>query len=142
MRVELNQGTYRIRPSTAQSNAQARRLVSPTSPVNPTTSPTNPLKGNLHSAGDSSTISRGPDVAELASINFKTAQKNLPQIDRFHAKMSRLVAAEVNRPVSFDSKPNQAAAPNIYHRAYLRQVADHASLNATAVERERLNTLA
>ena len=142
MRVELNQGTYRIRPSADPSNAQVRQgLVTPTSPVDPT-SPTNPAKSHLQALSDSSVISRGPDVAELSSINFKTAQDNLPQIDRFHAKMSRLVADEVSRPVSFDPKASQAAALNVYHRAYLRQVADHASLNAAAVDRERLNTLA
>ena len=146
MRIELNQGTYQIRPSIGSTHG-ARPVGSgnPSSPSLPLTTPpsldtatnsTN-LVNKVVSTGPT-TIVREPDVAELSTIDFSTARQGLPKIDQFHAKIKPLVAGQVNRAVSFGSGPVPRGR-TIYDRAYLKQVADHASINAAAVERKRLD---
>jgi len=154
MRIELNQGTYQIRPSVgAKGGARpvdALRSASPSSPSTPATSrnttPAPKTGGAVRSAESPSsvtpvattTIVRGPDVAEISTIDFATARQDLPKIAQYHAKMRNLVAGRVNRPISLGAGPAPKGR-TIYDRAYLKQVADHASLNAAAVERKQID---
>jgi len=154
MRIELNQGTYQIRPSVgAKGGARpvdSIRSASPSSPSTPATSrnttPAPNTGGAVRSAESTSsvmpvattTIVRGPDVAEFSTIDFATARQDLPKIDQYHAKMRNLVAGQVARPISFGAGPTPKGR-TIYDRAYLKQVADHASLNAAAVERKQID---
>jgi len=137
MRIELNQGTYQIRPSIgATGSARPVGPIHPTTPAPPSSDvPTRSTKpvNKVVSTGPT-TIVRGPDVAELSTIDFNAARQGLPKVDQFHAKVRPLVAGKVKRAVSFGAGPVPKGR-TIYDRAYLKQVADHASINAAVVER-------
>ncbi len=147
MQIQLNQGVYQIRPSASNrpmpiARSSTTSTAKPTAPavVNaPTASPPSAAP----TSAESITAARGPDRVELTSLNFQSAQSALPNVDKYHAKMQNLVAAKVNQPISFDT-PSAPPGPssansrpmNIYDRAYFRHTANHAALNAAAVERE------
>ncbi len=138
MRVELNQGTYRIKPNVVrrQGNPQP---VNPIAPINKGVAPqSGENQLTVHAPDGSTTIQRGQDVAQLSSLNLQAAQKDLPQVDQFHARLKPLVAGQTNRPMSFDAVP-PAKTMNIYDQAYFRHTADHAALNAAAVERTQVD---
>lgn len=88
------------------------------------------------SASKTTTVSgrRIEDVVELESIGFDQAKVGLSDGSQRSDRLSSLISGQVNRPISFAPPPS--SSNHILHRAYFLQHADHASLNAAAVERQ------
>ena len=129
MQIEFGQqhGVYQIRPT-----APANR----TAPSSKTTS--------VQQAGPAHNIVRPSDTLELTStdpierIGRAINQQDISaqELANFRGRVGDLVAGETNQPISFDQPRAAVQNNNIYHRAYLKQTADYASLNAAAVDRQ------
>lgn len=81
------------------------------------------------------------DTVELESISFSKAQANYLAAGRnsftISHKLASLTAGRVDRPISFAPAPSTTTSTGNYlHRAYFKSNADHASLNAAAVQRQ------
>jgi len=136
MRIDPNHFLTHLSSNPGLAKMTKMPGVNPSAGIKPVDEPSQDIQPTQISTSQTTSVSgrRIEDVVELESISFNRAQVDRADGSSRSEQLSSLIAGRVNRPISFGPAPS--SSNHVLHRAYFVQNADHASLNAAAVERQ------